>query len=311
MVPKTLSVDLLRIDGGTQNRLSINEDVVEDYAEIIAGCNGKWPFAPLDVFHDGTDYYVADGFHRTLGALRAKRSSVPCEIHKGTARDARVFGMTANDRHGLRMSRADKRACVEWLLENEQKLTQDEISHKAGVSKRLVQMIVADRKAKKAQIAPFGGQPQAEISAKGKPGGEQRPSSTPTPVSPGPASGEAADSKVAAGREARNQEGTPGTPEGGSNPPATADYGKCPNCAGTKWTADEFGATCAKCHQPHGEPSGGADEDRVDIQRSKTIKTCEALMRAFDDLNMLLAKPDHPDAIAQCKFLLTIAREWK
>lgn len=284
MVPKTLSVDLLRIDGGTQNRLSINEDVVEDYAEIIAGCNGKWPFAPLDVFHDGTDYYVADGFHRTLGAIRAKRSSVPCEIRKGTAKDARVFGMTANDRHGLRMSRADKRACVEWLLENEQKLTQDEISHKAGVSKRLVQMIVADRKAKKAQIAPFGGQPQAEISAKGKPGGEQRPSSTPAPVSPGPASGEAADSK---------------------------DLGKCPNCAGTRWTQDEFGATCAKCHHPHGEPSGGADEDRVDIQRSKTVKTVEALMRAFDDLNMLLPKPDHPDAIAQCKFLLTIAREWK
>jgi hypothetical protein len=123
------------------------------------------------------------------------------------------------------------------------------------------------------------------ISAKGKPGGGQRPSSTPTPVSPGPASGEAADSK---------------------------DLGKCPNCAGSRWAKDEFELMiCAKCHHPHGEPSGGPDEDRVDTQRSKTVKTVEALMRAFDDLNMLLAKPDHPDAIAQCKFLLTIARAWK
>jgi hypothetical protein len=119
------------------------------------------------------------------------------------------------------------------------------------------------------------------ISAKGKPGGGHTAPSTPTPASPGPASGEA------------------------------ADYGKCPNCAGTKWVTDDFGVTCARCSQPHGEARGDADEDRVDIQRSKTIKTCEALMRAFDDLNMLLAKPDHPDAIAQCKLLLTIARNWK
>jgi hypothetical protein len=130
------------------------------------------------------------------------------------------------------------------------------------------------------------------ISAKGKPGGEQRPSSTPTPVSPGPASGEAADSSNDSGGNVRT-------------------LGKCPNCAGTRWTQDEFGATCAKCHHPHGEARGDADEDRVDTQRSKTVKTVEALMRAFDDLNMLLAKPDHPDAIAQCKFLLTIARAWK
>ena len=124
---KSLSVDLLRLDAGTQSRLKVNEDVVEDYAELIVG-NSAWPFVALDVFHDGTDYYVADGFHRTLAAVKAKRSSVPCNVHKGTATDARIFGMTANDRHGLRMSRADKKSCVEWLLDNQPKMTQAEIS---------------------------------------------------------------------------------------------------------------------------------------------------------------------------------------
>jgi len=142
---KTLPVDLLKLDGGTQSRISIDEDTVAEYAELIEASE-DWPFPPLDVFHDGTDHFVADGFHRTLGASRAKRSSLPCVIHKGTATDARIFGMTANDRHGLRMTRADKRACVEWLLDNGGKMTQREIAEKAGVSKRMVSFIVADRR---------------------------------------------------------------------------------------------------------------------------------------------------------------------
>lgn len=94
--------------------------------------------------------------------------------------------------------------------------------------------------------------------------------------------------------------------------PDKPDYGKCPNCAGTKWTANDEGVCCAKCRHPHGEPSGGADEDRIGIQRSKTIKTAEALMRAFDDLHHLLAKSrEHANAIATCKILLKTAREWK
>lgn len=138
------------------------------------------------------------------------------------------------------------------------------------------------------------------------------------------------------GREARTSEGTPGTPKGGSNPttnsvsakgkpsdnPASSgpasgeaavqDYGRCPNCASTKWTESKDGVSCAKCGHAHGEPTGGTDEDRIDTQRLKTVKTVEALLRAFDDLNWLLAKPDqHTEAVASCKFLLKTARAWK
>ncbi len=146
MKTKAFSVDLPRIDGNTQSRLAINEDVVGDYADLIAASNGEWPFPPIDVFHDVTDYFVADGFHRFLAARRSKRGSIPCRIHKGTAKDARIFGMTANDRHGLRMSQADKRACVGWLLDNGGKMTQKALAESAGVSARMVSTIIADRK---------------------------------------------------------------------------------------------------------------------------------------------------------------------
>lgn len=161
METKDLAIDLLRIDADTQSRIGIDEDVVEEYAELIAE-SGTWPFPPVDVFADGTpdNYMMADGFHRYLAGQRAKRASIPCRIHPGTAFDARVFAMTANDKHGLRMTRKDKRACVEWLLDN-YKMTQKVIAAKAGVSVRTVKTIVADRnptsvagKLPKGQIAP-------------------------------------------------------------------------------------------------------------------------------------------------------------
>jgi hypothetical protein len=145
MKTTSLSLDLLKTDTGTQCRISINEETVAEYTEILAETNGEWPFPPLDVFHDGTDYHVSDGFHRILAALRAKKKEAPCKIHQGTAHDARIFGMTANDHHGLRMTRADKRACVVWLLENGGKMTQVEIAEKAGVTVRFVRDIVSSR----------------------------------------------------------------------------------------------------------------------------------------------------------------------
>lgn len=90
------------------------------------------------------------------------------------------------------------------------------------------------------------------------------------------------------------------------------DYGKCPNCRGGRWTEDENGVACARCHHPHGEPVGDVDGNRIKIQRSKTIKTVEALMRAFDDLHALVPrKKEHTESLTYCKALLAAAKAWK
>ena len=270
--PTPLAIELLRIDGDTQSRVKINEDTVEDYATLIEQNGKEWPFPPLDVFHDGSDYFVADGFHRLLAGLKAKRGSVPCNVHKGTARDARIFGMTANDQHGLRMTRADKRACVEWLLDNGGTMTQKAIAEAAGVGVRLVKMVIADR----------------------------------NPVS---IAGKASPPK----RDGKGQN-APSTPNRGGSEADTApdgqDLGKCPVCAGTKWIDGEDGVVCKKCNQPHGEP-GDSDEDLLKTQRAKTVKTAEALLRAFDDLQTMKARPEYDEAILRTKQLLAIARGWK
>ncbi len=93
--------------------------------------------------------------------------------------------------------------------------------------------------------------------------------------------------------------------------PPPVDYGKCPNCLGTKWKEDDDGMVCAKCLHPHGEPVGDVDDKQLATQRAKTIKTGEALMRAFDDLQTMKAKSHHEATIDDCKALIKIAKEWK
>jgi hypothetical protein len=90
-------------------------------------------------------------------------------------------------------------------------------------------------------------------------------------------------------------------------PPPDTVGEKCPNCLGTKWRD----GLCVKCSQPEGEPAGEVDEDRIKIQRSKTRKTIEALMRAFDDLQMLSPNTLHEGAIEQCKDLMQDLGDWK
>lgn len=249
MKTQTLAIDLLRIDLDTQSRVSICEDAVESYADLIGD---EWPFPPLDVFHDGSIYVVADGFHRYLAASRVKRASIPCNIHNGTAFDARIFGMTANDRHGLRMSRADKRACVEWLLDNGGKMTQAEIAEKAGVNKSTVKRIVAERSPAAIKAPP-------ELDSKG--------SMNPRPTDRGGSHSDCGD--------------------------ATEDV--------ADWSEDDVWEPAPQ-HDP---------EEEFKTQRSKTIKTAEALMRAFDDLETLRQGKEHGYAIAKCEELIVIAREWK
>ena len=110
------------------------------------------------------------------------------------------------------------------------------------------------------------------------------------------------------GTEPEPEETSSRPPGKGKDGPA-GDYGKCPNCAGTSW--DEDGVSCSRCHHPHGEPAGDVDKDRLSTQRSKTVKTAEALMRAFDDLQVMKARECHTEAIEMCKWQVKTAKGWK
>ena len=134
---KTLNLNSIIIDKGTQSRAQISEDTVSDYAEAMQAGD---QFPPITVFHDGVDYYLADGFHRLHAAKRLHKASIQADVRTGTLRDAILYSLGANRDHGLRRSNADKRKCVQTLLEDFEwgELSVNEMARICGVSPQLV-----------------------------------------------------------------------------------------------------------------------------------------------------------------------------
>jgi hypothetical protein len=110
-----ISLEKIIINAGTQSRAKIDENVVAEYADSMK--DGA-PFPPAVVFHDGAEYFLADGFHRYCAAKKCGSPGLACDVREGTLRDAILFSFSANGTHGLRRTAADKRKAVMAMLED-------------------------------------------------------------------------------------------------------------------------------------------------------------------------------------------------
>lgn len=106
----------IRRDGGTQIREALDEDTVTDYADLYRAAKSESPMPDVEVFFDGADHWLVDGFHRVEGALRAKKDRIMAAIKPGTQSQAILAACAANQKHGLRRSNATKRRQVETAL---------------------------------------------------------------------------------------------------------------------------------------------------------------------------------------------------
>jgi len=100
---------------GMQVRVRLCEETVKEYAEAMAA-GAKFP--PVIVFNDGTNYWLADGFHRLEAWKRNGVNSIKADVKEGSRIDALKFAFGANNSHGLRMSNEDKRQVVLMVYEN-------------------------------------------------------------------------------------------------------------------------------------------------------------------------------------------------
>jgi hypothetical protein len=103
----------MRLDGGTQPRASIDAEAVKDYADAMR--EGA-PLPAVTLFYDGTDYWLADGFHRIHAARQVGFKTFAADVQMGAQRDAILYAVGANSQHGKRRSNEDKRRAVELLL---------------------------------------------------------------------------------------------------------------------------------------------------------------------------------------------------
>ena len=133
-----LALATIRLDGGTQPRAALRVDVIDEYTELMkAGVD----LPPVTVFFDGTDYWLADGFHRVSAARRAfPNQPLECEVRQGTLADAQWYSYGVNTTHGLRRTNEDKERVVKAALahRNAEKLSNYQIAVHCGVHEKTV-----------------------------------------------------------------------------------------------------------------------------------------------------------------------------
>lgn len=129
----SLNINSIRIDGGTQPRVQLDGATVAQYRDAILHQGAKFP--PVVVFFDGTNHWLADGFHRLFAhQMLAENEAVSSMLDKlgqdvehidalsyrGTQRDAVLFSVGANAKHGLPRKPEDKRQAIATLVRDVQ-----------------------------------------------------------------------------------------------------------------------------------------------------------------------------------------------
>ena len=135
--PVTLQIDQINVTGDTQPRDTLDENVVEEYAD---GYRAGVEFPAIVVFYDGTTYWLVDGFHRYRAAVVVELPCLTCKVHEGTLQEAQWYSYSANQTHGLRRSNADKARAVRAALKhpNGTALSDRQIADHVGVSHTFV-----------------------------------------------------------------------------------------------------------------------------------------------------------------------------
>jgi hypothetical protein len=137
---KKMNLAFLRIDGGTQARVNLNQDVVTEYSEHM---KDGVQFPALIAYHDGSDYWLADGFHRYFAYKASEIKEADVDVRSGTLEEAQLFSYSANGRRGLSMSAEDNRNIVSSMLKHPKwsLWSYGEIAKHVGLSKMHVSRI--------------------------------------------------------------------------------------------------------------------------------------------------------------------------
>jgi predicted transcriptional regulator len=130
-----IKLSFITIDAGTQARQKINQDVVNEYAQLLG--EGTI-FPPVVVF--GEKNILADGWHRYFAHRAAGIKEIEIDSREGDVRDAIFYGFGANKHRGLQMNQADTRSIIgRLLMDNEwSKLGDRKIADHVGVSSTTV-----------------------------------------------------------------------------------------------------------------------------------------------------------------------------
>ena len=133
MTVESISLDKIRLDGETQPRGTLSQQQIRNYAEDM---KAGMTFPPVELCHDGRDYWLWDGFHRVHATRLVGFTEIDANVTSGTQTDAQWLSYGANTAHGLYRSNEDKRRAVLAALSHPKAegLSNPQVAKHCGVS---------------------------------------------------------------------------------------------------------------------------------------------------------------------------------
>lgn len=139
MAIKKISISKIVSDENIMPREHINHIYINNLVDDLE-TGAKFP--PVDLFFNGKQYFIADGFHRLEVFKISGHNKIMSTVRKGNRRDALSFSCGVNSEHGLRRTNKDKKKAVfkmlndsEWGTWSDGKIAQHCIVTQQFVSK--------------------------------------------------------------------------------------------------------------------------------------------------------------------------------
>lgn len=188
---KVIFIQDIDVRSSPKVRSEIRDEIISEYASIYKANKKELP--PVVLFsHDNRTYLLADGAHRLQAQRRNGATSVIAEVHKGAYEEALAYALVANERHGIRRSREDKRQCVAEAIKAWPTLPNVQIAQRCKVDDHTVKA-VRDGMEKSKEIPKEPVRKSAD--------GRSIPASTPRKKQPAPPKGSDSEIRVASPKE--------------------------------------------------------------------------------------------------------------
>jgi hypothetical protein len=149
---RKVSLSNIRIDGGTQCRVVLNQSKIYEYLQCMKDGD---EFPLIEARFDGATYWLTDGFHRYHAYKLLGLKEVTISYKPGTQAEAILDALKANSKHGLTLSVEDKENKVNMALSlpDGEKMSNYEIAKLCDVSQPFVAGVRDPEKKKKQKEA--------------------------------------------------------------------------------------------------------------------------------------------------------------
>jgi ParB-like chromosome segregation protein Spo0J len=132
---RKVKLNEVRIDGGTQCRVEIDQALIYQYVERMKEGD---EFPMIEAVFDGATYWLTDGFHRYHAFKLLGLKTIELKYKPGTQQDAVIEALKANAKHGKNLTVADKENKVRMALSIDDKKSDAEIAKMCEVSRSMV-----------------------------------------------------------------------------------------------------------------------------------------------------------------------------